>query len=543
MKIKHVVIIHGYILNGTGSNIYTTNLAKTFKSMGLAVTVICQDLQANNYEFVDEYFGPNDKLPHNPPKSCTIRIIIPNIQKLLPVYVYDNYEGFNVKTIPNCTDLEIQQHILMMTKFLYKICSHKIDLVITNHSIFSPVIASRALQNFNIPHICKIHGSSLTFVLKNHPKYKKYAIEGLKSCQYIIAGTKHIENYLYEIFKDDIIAKIFLKEKIIIIPPGMDPEIFKLVTNIKQNQNSFLSKISSNKINNARNSKKLELFDLDIKSKSLKDAHHYLVHRGTKYNQRIVDSDLRSKWINRVIQLDEPVIMYFGKFLNTKGVGEVLVSFPKILKKIPKLRLLLVGFGEYREHLEGMLEALKYPGDIETFTKCALAGDFVDNMDFKKWFIPLTPSELDRITITGYLNHSQLGELLPLASIVIIGSKTAEAFGMVAVEAMACGVLPLSNYHSGLIDCIKVVESVDPELAKIISIQTKKGGIFGFADGAFLVDQLSTKIRQALEYIYGNDLRFINTLNQRKELSKKLRQIVIKKFAWKSISKKIIDLI
>ena len=51
---------------------------------------------------------------------------------------------------------------------------------------------------------------------------------------------------------------------------------------------------------------------------------------------------------------DEPVIGYLGKLLDTKGVGELLVTFPKVFERIRESRLLIIGFGAYREHLEGM---------------------------------------------------------------------------------------------------------------------------------------------------------------------------------------------
>ena len=36
----HLVIVHGYLLSGTGSNIYCANVAKIWKNLGHAVTVV-----------------------------------------------------------------------------------------------------------------------------------------------------------------------------------------------------------------------------------------------------------------------------------------------------------------------------------------------------------------------------------------------------------------------------------------------------------------------------------------------------------------------
>jgi len=109
----NLILLHGYLLQGTGSNIYAANVARAWRRQGHAVTVICQDLQAGALKFVDEYVGPGGKLPPQPPAPATIRVVVPDINKLLPVYVLDRYAGFQVKTIPAMTTEEIENHISM----------------------------------------------------------------------------------------------------------------------------------------------------------------------------------------------------------------------------------------------------------------------------------------------------------------------------------------------------------------------------------------------------------------------------------------------
>jgi hypothetical protein len=49
---------------------------------------------------VQEFIGTHDKRPDEPPKPGTIRVFVPEINNLLPVYVFDRYDGFDVKIIP-----------------------------------------------------------------------------------------------------------------------------------------------------------------------------------------------------------------------------------------------------------------------------------------------------------------------------------------------------------------------------------------------------------------------------------------------------------
>jgi hypothetical protein len=70
-----ILIFHGYLLRGTGSNIYNANLVRTLAELGHEVHLLCLD---RDWE---------------PPDGVTVHI--PDIGRVLPVYVADEYEGFD----------------------------------------------------------------------------------------------------------------------------------------------------------------------------------------------------------------------------------------------------------------------------------------------------------------------------------------------------------------------------------------------------------------------------------------------------------------
>ena len=162
----HLVIVHGYLLRGTGSNVYVANVAETWKRQGHAVTVVCQDHLAGTLPFVDELIVGTEKIPSTAPPSGTVRVVVPDIGGLLLVYMKDNYEGFEVKTMRECTLEEIDAHIEFTVKGLRRVLAQGVDRVLTNHTILSPVIAHRACQDTAIPYDIVIHGSSLVFSIK-----------------------------------------------------------------------------------------------------------------------------------------------------------------------------------------------------------------------------------------------------------------------------------------------------------------------------------------------------------------------------------------
>lgn len=517
----HLVLLHGYLLQGTGSNIYVANVARAWSKLGHGVTVICQDPEAKSLSFVNEYFSPGDSLPASPPAAGIIRVVVPFINNLLPVYVVDKYEGFQVKTIPQMTKLEIETHIRLTAKAVAQVAKQGADRLLANHVFLGPVIAKRGLDGTGIPYDVKIHGSAMEYTLVPHPELMPYAIEGLASAKRLFVGTQYVRDRVLEVFSNEH-HTLKLDKKLAIVPPGMDPEIFKRSEDFQKDLSKFRLKVAQRvrKYPNGRIQSKIPPYREIL---SAPDLNHRLVTIGETYDQRATDADLLKKWPD--LEEDEPIIMYFGKFLPAKGVGEFLLTLPTVLSHIPQARFIFVGFGTYREHLEGMIQALA-AGDLPAFEQFSRAGDFVEQYDFSRWFRKLTPAELGRITVTGILDHETLQYLLPLASLSVVPSKWPEAFGMVAVEAMAAGVLSLCNYHAGLKDVVDEVSTVDPSLADLMRLERET-----------FVEQLPGKIKVAVKFLYPHgfsDHRF------RQQVGKKLRQISVDNFSWEGIAKRLL---
>jgi len=111
-----VLIFHGYLLRGTGSNVYNAELAQALLRAGHDVDLVCQEKHADALEWVDA-LGRWDQtgalvvedLARDPrPESrgrCTV--FLPPIADLLPVYVQDNYKDFSAKTFDQLDDQEL----------------------------------------------------------------------------------------------------------------------------------------------------------------------------------------------------------------------------------------------------------------------------------------------------------------------------------------------------------------------------------------------------------------------------------------------------
>ena len=536
----HLVIVHGYLLSGTGSNIYSANVAKTWKRLGHAVTVVCQDRKAGALDFVDECFIGTDNIPTAAPEQGKIRVVVPDIDSLLLVYVYNKYPGFTVKELgdKSCSLEEIDNHIEKTAAGLCKVLAQGVDRILTNHTLLSPVIAKRAFDrqgSQQVPYDVKIHGSAVTFSLKRRPELIKYAVEGLAHCDKIVAGTTYIARLLDEMFADHRV-ETGLDRKRVIIPPGMDPDVFQIADSVAENQKRFLDKIESF-ISRKPGGRRASDITLPEYPAQCNDLCGSLTALAGSYDQWAVDSDLLQRW-PKMIE-GEPIVIYFGSYLNTKGVGELIASFPSVLQEVPNARLFVVGYGGYREHMEGMLTALS-TGDVGAFVAFCRAGSFLDAspIQLRENFRQLSPEEFQRITVTGIMEHSQLSELLPLASVAVVGSKCAEAFGMVTVEAMSSGVLPISNYHSGLADVLDVVKKADPSLEEVMRMDPQPGGKFELVDGSVMLEELPKRVVKALKYLFPNGYR---DDSRRKEVAQRLRRIAVENFSWTKICKSLLE--
>jgi len=75
-----------------------------------------------------------------------------------------------------------------------------------------------------------------------------------------------------------------------------------------------------------------------------------------------------------------------------------------------------------------------------------------------------------------------VAELLPRAEALVMSSTFPEAFGMVAVEAAACGTLPVSAGHSGMLEVSRQLAADLPgEVGELTSFAVEPGAVEAIA--------------------------------------------------------------
>ena len=109
-----ILLWHGYLLAGTGSNVYSRALAREWSRAGHEVVVVSQEREPEQYDLGG---------------AQTVAVDLPG--GLLPVFVMDRYAGLHPKYLQDFTDAERRAYVEANASALRDLLPA--DLVFTNH--------------------------------------------------------------------------------------------------------------------------------------------------------------------------------------------------------------------------------------------------------------------------------------------------------------------------------------------------------------------------------------------------------------------------
>ena len=223
-----ILIFHGYLLSGTGSNVYNARLAAALVRLGHEVHLLCQERHAQELPFVDavgDWDGASlqvRRLRREPPGGGSCTVYRPDIGGLLPVYVADRYEGIEARTFAECSDAALAAYVLANVQAVREVSElAQPQRALANHLVMGPVILARALEG-RVPYAVKIHGSALEYTVKPDPeRFLGVAREGLAGASGVLVGSRHTALSLWEAMQDAELA-----QRTRLGPPGVDIEQF-----------------------------------------------------------------------------------------------------------------------------------------------------------------------------------------------------------------------------------------------------------------------------------------------------------------------------
>ena len=251
-----ILLWHGYLLGGTGSNVYTRALAREWSRAGHDVVVVCQEPDPERYDLGGA------------------KVFRPNIGGLLPVFVLDRYEGVEAKLLQDFTRAERDRYVALNATAL---CTQvPADLVFANHVLMGAAVGYAS----GLPFAVKAHGSELEYSMRGNEDLAVWGRECLASAEAVFVGSEHIRNVL-----EEVVGHV---DRVHEVPPGVDIEEFHPAS-----RGDALARL-------------LE----EARADSANPANA---------NERQPDEGNASR-LEAFFATDRPTVVYFGKLLYNKGV-------------------------------------------------------------------------------------------------------------------------------------------------------------------------------------------------------------------------------
>jgi len=188
-----ITIWHGYLLGGTGSNVYTRALAREWSRAGHEVTVVCQERHPDRYDI------------------GSARVVVPDLpERLLPVFVLDEYEGLEARLLHDFTPAQRNAYVEANAAAI-----PDGDVLLANHVLLGAPVARATGRRFGV----KAHGSELEYSMRGRPELEHWGAESLAPAAAVFVGSEHIRHVL-----EEVVGHV---ERVHEVPPGVDVAEFR----------------------------------------------------------------------------------------------------------------------------------------------------------------------------------------------------------------------------------------------------------------------------------------------------------------------------
>jgi glycosyltransferase involved in cell wall biosynthesis len=288
-----ILLWHGYLLGGTGSNVYTRALAREWSRVGHEVVVFCQEPRPELYDLAGA------------------RVVRPDIDRVLPVFVLDRYEGLDARLLTDLSRAERERFVELNAAAVRE--HLPADVVFCNHVLLGAPVGSAV----GAPFAVKAHGSELEYALRGNPDLQAWGRETLAQADAVFVGSGHIRGVL-----EEVVGHV---ERVHEVPPGVDVAEFS-----PRPRDQALA--------------------------ALADECRRDPPNPGNANVRLPDEGNAGR-LAAFLTEEGPTVLYFGKLLYNKGVHVLLDALDGL-----GARAVIVGFGDYRAELE----AAAPPGTLFT---------------------------------------------------------------------------------------------------------------------------------------------------------------------------------
>ena len=251
-----ILLWHGYLLGGTGSNVYTRSLAREWSRAGHDVTVFAQEPHPEQYDLGGA------------------SVVRPDIGGLLPTFVLDDYEGLEARLVQDLTAAERERYVTANAEALRE--HLPADLVFANHVVLGGPVAAATGARYAV----KAHGSELEYSMRGNEELSRVGEGVARRRRGRLRRLRAHPRVL-----DDVVGHV---DRVHVVPPGVDIDEFVPLPRDEA------------------------LRDLLVESRA--DPPN-----PGNANERLPDEG-NAERLEAFLADDEPTVLYFGKLLRNKGV-------------------------------------------------------------------------------------------------------------------------------------------------------------------------------------------------------------------------------
>ena len=494
-------ILHGWLLEGSGSNLWTRAVVQSLCRAGVTVHLVCQENHPDRYAFVSSAVTHRldgsvvTTLSRETPFPGKCILHKPELGETLPVFVWDKYEEYSrVVPMVDLSTPEIESYIETNVRTLVGIVgSEKITAVHANHAVLMPVVAERVRERLGIPYTVMPHGSDIEYAVKKDDRFLTYACNALTDAGKIFVHGDEMRERVLKVFD----GVPHLADKLVELRLGVDTSDFELASRegreaeIEQLMSalSILPRGKTEAQERAMEKVLPQVRDL----KSLQAA----VQATGPYDGKLPDEQADER-LRRIDWVNDQTMVFVGRIIAWKGIQSLVAALPFAIQEVPRLKVIVVGHGPLREPMEAMTWALRngrrdivdlivthgreLDGTADPDTgECALVEvqrfyDELERSGRSDDYFSLARTVLteDNVIFTGYLTHTELRHLFPCCDVGVFPSVVRESGPMVFLEALASGCFPLGTYFGGMAASIDALrEEVPLEISEIMKLDPK----------------------------------------------------------------------
>ncbi len=464
-------MVHGYGLAGAGSNLWTRETVAALCDNGETVHLMCQEPYPDRFDFVSELWihrendEPEQRFSREVdyPGRCILHKPELNV---LPTYVRPDRESDYVRSILDLDMAPLEEYLRRNVAALRRIAADSgIRAWHVNHTILLSEALRRLQEEDGLAYAVMPHGSALEYIVRHDERMQPIARRAVESADAVFALNQEIRDRLKDYFPD-----LDLEPKTVTVRVGVDTERFRPVARSERAESVERLASALTGVERGHGPGHSEALARAVESAAEDDLDHEAFQRALEpaldYDTGHPDAGLEEK-LRSVDWERDRVLTFVGRLIPAKGVAAIVVALPRILERHPDARVVLVGAGWLREYMEAFVLALSrghgelaariidWAGERKQEGARPSASAYLqrlrDSGEYDDYATSaaerLTP---DRVIFTGYLDHSLLAHVFPLADVAVFPSAVPEASPLVVPESAACGCLPMGTDFAGM---------------------------------------------------------------------------------------------